>query len=75
MFSPVHGEYLESGNVEDADEGRTLSLGAIKGPVNPHYDPFEQPLVQRFTDRFHSVFALNANKSIMHFHKTHTWRK
>ena len=55
---PIHLEDLKTGNIEDADEGSPLPLRPVQRAVDPHHDPLEQALVQRFADRLHCELAL-----------------
>ena len=50
LLEAVQLEDLESGDVEDADEGGPLALGPVQRPVDPVDDPLEEALVHRLRD-------------------------
>ena len=50
LLEAVELEDVESGNVEDSDEGGSLALGPVQRPVDPGHDPLEQPLVHGLGD-------------------------
>lgn len=58
LLEAVDVKDLESGNVEDADEGGALALGAVEGAVDAGDDPLEEPLVHRLRYRLHGKLHL-----------------
>ena len=58
LFEAVEVEDLEAGNVEDADEGGALALGAVQRPVDASHDPLEEALVHRLGDGLHGELDL-----------------
>lgn len=49
---------LKAGDVQDADEGRSLSLGLVQSFVDPHDEPAEHPLVRGLGQGLHSKLRL-----------------
>ena len=58
LLKAVQVEDLETRNVEDSDEAGALTLGSVKGPVDPRHDPLEEPLVGGLADCLHSELDL-----------------
>ena len=62
--TPVHGKDLKTSNIQDADEGGSLALGAVQGAVDTHHNPLEEPLVQSLANGLYSKLTLPGRKSM-----------
>ena len=62
----THVEDLEAGDVEDAEEGGALPLGAVQRAVDAGDQPLEQTLVARLRDRLDRKLHLYAGVSGEH---------
>ena len=62
LLKAVQVKDLETRNVEDSDEAGALTLGSVKGPVDPRHDPLEEALVGGLGDglngKLHLLFCL-----------------
>lgn len=64
-------EDLEAGDVQDADEGRSLALGLVQGFVDAHDEPAEHPLVRGFGQSLHSKLGLLLRLRLLHVVPAH----
>ena len=59
----THLKDLETCDVEDANERRSLAFAAIERSIDSLDDPLEHSLVDGFADRFDGVFHLISKTS------------
>ena len=69
LFERVELEDLKAGHVQDADEGSTLTFGAVQRAVDAPHQPAEHALVTRFRNGFDGKF----NLQIRHHHYHHCY--
>lgn len=63
----IYLEDLKSGYIEDANEGRSLSLSAVQGSVDPVDQPPEQTLICCLRQRFNGKVSLEQETYMIHY--------
>lgn len=68
---PVYLEDLKAGDVQDADEGRSLALGLVQSFVDAHDQPAEHPLVRGFGQSLDGKLRLLLRLRLLHVVAAH----